>query len=499
MRKHVLISALLWFCVMAPGAFAELISIGNRKQLFWDDYLIENMKDTDFMLNPAIKTPDNPVIQRDRPWEGNYLHCQTVFYDEDQQQFRMWYGSANYKPHPTKRWETSNNYNCYAVSKDGYHWEKPSLGFAEYEGSKENNILAPDNWPGFKGGIIRDVHETDPAKRYKAIAQTIDSSDPTSTSAPGMKFNLYYSPDAFHWTPYEKNPVIDWGQRKGRWGPTALMGWDPIRQVYAAHMEVRRHRRGPLGKRMIGRAESPDMTSWSPSEPIIVPDSKDFPDTEFYSLWAAPYESFTIGMLWIFRTTNTSILPEFVFSRDGIHYDRRFRQPFILPSSAPQFDSVVIYALQPIVHDQNIFIYYSGCNWRDEELLEEVGEKNADGAIGLATIPLDGFISLEGASAKYSEVVTRAFTFSGKNLQVNMQVGYRGQNRKGEVKVEILEADYFPIPGYTFEDADALTTTGPVNLVSWKGQSDVSQLAGRPVKLRFYFKHAKLFSFQFVE
>jgi hypothetical protein len=34
-------------------------------------------------------------------------------------------------------------------------------------------------------------------------------------------------------------------------------------------------------------------------------------------------------------------------------------------------------------------------------------------------------------------------------------------------------------------------------MVSWHGNSDVSKLAGKPVKLRFYFKNAKLFSFQF--
>jgi len=33
--------------------------------------------------------------------------------------------------------------------------------------------------------------------------------------------------------------------------------------------------------------------------------------------------------------------------------------------------------------------------------------------------------------------------------------------------------------------------------VPWNGRSDLSELTGKPIKLRFYFKNAKLYSFQF--
>jgi hypothetical protein len=130
--------------------------------------------------------------------------------------------------------------------------------------------------------------------------------------------------------------------------------------------------------------------------------------------------------------------------------------------------------------------------------LHGLGPDGADGQIGLAVLPLDGFISLDGARSHYSEAVTRAFTFAGNNLELNMQAGPRGQGRVCDVRVEILDADYFPIPGYTFDDAVALTQTGVANRVTWKNNLDVSKLAGKTVKLKFYFKHAKLYAFQFV-
>ena len=43
---------------------AGLIDIGSEKQLLWDEYLIESLKDTRFVLNPATKAPNNPVIPR---------------------------------------------------------------------------------------------------------------------------------------------------------------------------------------------------------------------------------------------------------------------------------------------------------------------------------------------------------------------------------------------------------------------------------------------------
>ena len=42
-----------------------------------------------------------------------------------------------------------------------------------------------------------------------------------------------------------------------------------------------------------------------------------------------------------------------------------------------------------------------------------------------------------------------------------------------------------------------MTTSGLDNVVSWGGNTDLSAFAGRAVKLRFYFKNCKLYSFRF--
>jgi len=67
----------------------------------------------------------------------------------------------------------------------------------------------------------------------------------------------------------------------------------------------------------------------------------------------------------------------------------------------------------------------------------------------------------------------------------------------GEVRVEIVRSNHKKLPGFNVTDADPMTESSTDHVVSWKGNSDLSALAGHPIKLRFYFKNAKLYSFQF--
>ena len=66
-----------------------------------------------------------------------------------------------------------------------------------------------------------------------------------------------------------------------------------------------------------------------------------------------------------------------------------------------------------------------------------------------------------------------------------------------EVRVEILSPNHEPLSGFTFEDADPITISGQDHVVSWQGKSELNELSNKTIKLRFYFKNAKLYSFQF--
>ena len=477
-----------------------LIDIGSRKQLLVDDDLIEELAHARRVLQPAFKPPDNPVLRAQRPWEGNSLYIKHLFFDEEEGLFKAWYNASHAtagKKNPLA------GHVCYATSEDGIEWTRPDLGLYELEGSTKNNIAPEEGVDGSIKAMFLDPTEHDHDKRYKGIVQN------GSTDVPGqMRVDLYYSPDGLRWTPYEDNPVIDRRTEKGRWGPTRLMGWDPVREVYAVHNENCAHQRCPLGKRVIGRAESPDMIHWSDSETIIVPDELDDPDTEFYAMPAIVYEGLYVGMLWIFHTNDTTHYPEAVFSRDGIRYRRDYRQPFIRRGDGYSFDSACVYGWFPVVAGDRILTHYSGNNYRGPQRLVDRGDE-AVSAIGVGISPLDGFVALEGVkgpregwghrdAVPFSTATTRAFSFGGSQLHLNHAAVLQGGGAEPcETRVELLNPNHHVIDGFSVDDADPIDLTGTDVTVSWNGKSNLSALRGCAVKLRFYLRNAKLYSFQF--
>ena len=98
----------------------------------------------------------------------------------------------------------------------------------------------------------------------------------------------------------------------------------------------------------------------------------------------------------------------------------------------------------------------------------------------------------------FGQMTTRPFGFSGSRLHLNASLApIAAGPGLGDVRVEILRANHKKLPGFTFEDSDPITKSGTSQVMSWNGNPDVSALANQPIKLRFYFKNAKLYSFQF--
>ena len=69
----------------------------------------------------------------------------------------------------------------------------------------------------------------------------------------------------------------------------------------------------------------------------------------------------------------------------------------------------------------------------------------------------------------------------------------------GSARVALLDTNGKPLPGYAVADCDVILDNNVRHAVTWKGKSDVSALAGKPVRLRFEMRSAKLYAFQFEE
>jgi hypothetical protein len=211
------------------------------------------------------------------------------------------------------------------------------------------------------------------------------------------------------------------------------------------------------------------------------------------------YENYYLGFPWVFRTNEITHVPQLVFSQDGQHFSRTPQRCDFIPLGAPgAFDESNAYVRRPFVHDGNIWFYYTGCRWRGMLDLFESEARGHD-AIGLATLPLDGFASME-AGPNPGVLTTKVLRFTGSRLTVNLEPsvkGYGGIDEATSLSVEVLDEKFQPIPGFDLERADTFSHSNASQVISWRGQSDVSPLAGKPVRLRFHLRNVKLYAFQF--
>lgn len=126
------------------------------------------------------------------------------------------------------------------------------------------------------------------------------------------------------------------------------------------------------------------------------------------------------------------------------------------------------------------------------ELTFYVGEDHWKGPnkIRRYTLRMDGFASLSARSR--GEFVTKLLTFRGKELTLNFS-----SSAAGHVRVELQDAVGRPLPGFGLADSDELFGDTLQRVVTWGNKSDVSALAGRPIRLRMALRDADIYSLRF--
>ena len=107
------------------------------------------------------------------------------------------------------------------------------------------------------------------------------------------------------------------------------------------------------------------------------------------------------------------------------------------------------------------------------------------------TLRLDGFTSLH-APYQGGEMLTHPLKFSGSRLEINYST-----SAAGSLRVEIQEPKGQPITGFSLDECPEILGDEILRIVSWRGGSDVSSLAGKAVRLRFVMKDADLYSIRF--
>ena len=108
--------------------------------------------------------------------------------------------------------------------------------------------------------------------------------------------------------------------------------------------------------------------------------------------------------------------------------------------------------------------------------------------ICLAKLRLDGFVSMD-ADAHEGTVVTRPFQCGGGELLVNSSA------RGGTVSVAVLDEQGVEVKGYRAVDCAVFDGNSVRHRVTWRDNVSLEGTKGSVVRLKFYLRNAKLYSF----
>jgi len=462
----------------------KVIPIDVGRQLFVDDFLIEKTTLTR-VFHAAKYHQDNPVVKPDKTWEmeGQYpaamVNSDGVWYDPADKLFKMWYMGGGRRS------------TCYATSKDGIHWKKPSLDVVP------GTNMVFDNRKIGRGSssICLDLEEKDKNRRFKLI---------WGAKAPGEngRFRVHFSSDGIHWG--------DAVAHLGPCGDTTTFFWNPFRKVWVFSIKDP-HLPGREEIYIIPQTNEPQKvkrrwyyecrdlvneSKWRPDQMLkwIGADKLDPPRPDFdikrmlYRLDCIAYESLILGLFDIWHGEPPDrIKPNDVvagFSRDGFNWWRPNREPLFGVSE--RYGDWNWGDVQPaggcclIVGDE-LYFYVQG-------RAGNKGTKDSGvNSTGLAILRRDGFASMD-AGATEGMLMTRPVRFKGKYMFVNVDCP------DGELTMEVLDETGSVIQPFSRENCIPIGVDKTLQAVSWKGADNLAALSDKSVRFMIYLKKGKLYS-----
>lgn len=447
-----------------------VIPIDLGRQLFVDDFLIESTTlRREFHL--AEMYPGNPVLKPDAPAEAEgklpmaMVFSDGVWFDPKDHLFKMWYMAGYGKQ------------TALATSRDGVHWDKTA-----FDVRAGTNVVQPDARDS--STVWLDQEDPDPKRRFKMWRAHSEDKR--------FGLSLHFSEDGVHWGPR--------ALRTGSTGDRTTVFWNPFRKVWVYST---RHGWGvPRARRYWEVKDLLDGPQWTAiTEPVmwLISDKLDpirddlKVDPQLYNFDAVAYESLMLGLFTIWRgdmnippgrpKPNSVFLG---FSRDGFHFDRPDRRPFI-PVSETKGDwnwgNVQSAGGGCVIVGDQLWFYFSGRAGSDDGKT-----RDGNGATGIAMLRRDGFASMD-AGADGGTLTTRPLNFSGKHLFVNANVA------GGDLRAEVLDRDGQVIEPFTKENCEPMRADSTRIEVRWKGVDDLSKAPKPSVRLRFSLNNGSLYAF----
>jgi hypothetical protein len=458
MRLKSTLTILLLSVSMLKALGGDKFNQDTTRFLLLDDRIIEKTENVKLEVGKVEKHSANPLFGEENEWEMRFDNLYgNVIFDEEENIYKCWYcpfivesvahemtleeRTKPYKEHPKREMGI-----CYATSKDGINWEKPELGLVEYNGSKNNNIV----WRGPHGaGVIKDLHEKDPAKRYKVIFQGMD---------------VGFSSDGIHWSKKEKVKGV---KVAGDTHNNAL--WAPTLYKYVGITRTWGRKFG----REVARIESDDFINWTREEVVLHGTNKDL---QTYAMPTFYYNGVYLGLVAIYQESTDRVWTELTWSPDTKNWYRIDEGNPLIANSEKEldYDYGCTYACAtPVINDDKIMIYYGGSDWLHS------GWRN--GFLCLATLRPDGFAGyVQENKNQEGVIVTKLISYNGGALKLTADV-----ENGGSINVSVLNSDVEQIA-----TSKSLTKTVTNEVLQFNNKIEEENIS-----LKIEIKKAKVYSF----
>jgi len=248
-----------------------------------------------------------------------------------------------------------------------------------------------------------------------------------------------------------------------------------------------------LAHKVLDDVDDENIVFWFGADSLD-PRNPAFPEIppQIYNHDAIAYESIMLGFFVVWQGPENNVCDKLHiqkrnevligYSRDGFHWDRPSHKPFmgVNPTdNAWNWGNVQSVIGTPIIKGDSLYFYVSG---------RRLSKYSWDSytSTGLATLRRDGFVSMNTTGQGY--LITRNIVFNGNYFFVNADV-------RGELKVELQDANGKIISGYSKQDCIPMKINSTKYLISWKNNSNVSKLRNKKIKVKFYLNNGDLYSF----